>query len=102
MGRLRSERARRTAGGLETAGRLELRLGCRELALQRLDAARLPRDPPAPPPPAEPGDKLAEDEAEGGGDQHREEQAGRKIDRQRPELDVDRLTVRDREIGEQD
>src|SRR5438128_9481874 len=102
MGSLRDGGARRPAGGLEAAGRLELRLGCRELALQRLDAALLQPDLLAPAPPAEPGDELAENEAEGGRDQDREEEAGREIDRQRPEFHLHGLAVRDRKIGEQD
>src|SRR5258708_38416848 len=65
---------RGAAGGF--AGRLELSLGGRELALQRLDAALLQPDLLAPSPAAEPRDELAENEAEGGGDKNREEQAG--------------------------
>src|SRR5258708_28582523 len=91
---------RGAAGGF--AGRLELSLGGGELALQRLDAALLQPALLAPSPAAEPRDELAENEAEGGGDKNREEQAGREINRQRPEVNLDRLAVGDREIGEQD
>src|SRR5258708_8233973 len=75
---------RGAAGGF--AGRLELGLGGRELALQRLDAALLQPDLLAPAPPAEPGDQLAENEAEGGGDQNGKEEAGPENRPQPPQI----------------
>src|SRR5258708_39110000 len=86
---------RGAAGGF--AGRLELGLGGRELALQRLDAALLQPDLLAPAPPAEPGDQLAENEAEGGGDQNGKEEAGREIDQKRAKNNINPLGRRGRE-----